>query len=662
MNMSTLDWLIVCVPLAALAGVAWYCQRFMKSVADFLAANRCAGRYLLCVAGAEAGYGVISAVAGMEVFQKAGFTMTWWAKLTLPVGMLLGLFGFVVYRFRETRALTLAQFFEIRYNKGVRVAAGVLMFVAGVVNFGIFPAVSARYFVYFCGFPENLALGPVVVPTFAAIMALYLAVTLWLTLSGGQLTILVVDSIEGILAFAGGMILIVVYLCMFSWNDIATTLSNRPAGQSMFNPFDTSQVRDFNVWYILIGIVVGIYGTRAWQGNQGFNSSARTPHEARMGGVLALWRGYGAGVIGVLGMACAVTFLTHPSFVSQAAVTRQVVDSISDPQIQGQMRLPIAMAHFLPDGAKGLVCMSMIFLLLANSGSYMHSWGSIFIQDVVLPFRKTVLSPRQHIAWLRWSIIGVAAFAFCFSLFFRQTDHILMFFALTGSIYTAGAGALIIGGLYWKRGTSAGALTALGLGALLATLSFVLQNQWAPLQVWLLGHVDSVSWREFLTRNGAKCPLNGQMLGLITSMTALAGYVIVSLATCREPFNLDRMLHRGAWAPSDAPPPVRKRFRPSQLIGFDENFTRADRWIAGGVFWYGMAWFAIILGGTIWNFIHPWPSHWWVAFWHWYVIILPLVITFATTVWFSIGAGRDLCRLFHDLRALRRDEHDDGTV
>ncbi|MEI6425615.1 MAG: hypothetical protein WCP55_25605 [Lentisphaerota bacterium] len=60
--------------------------------------------------------------------------------------------------------------------------------------------------------------------------------------------------------------------------------------------------------------------------------------------------------------------------------------------------------------------------------------------------------------------------------------------------------------------------------------------------------------------------------------------------------------------------------------------------------------------------VFPWPVKWWIAFWHWYVIILPLGITVVTTVWFSIGAGLDLRQLFRDLRVLKRDEHDDGTV
>ena len=54
------------------------------------------------------------------------------------------------------------------------------------------------------------------------------------------------------------------------------------------------------------------------------------------------------------------------------------------------------------------------------------------------------------------------------SLLFPLKDFIFMFFALTSAIYLGGAGAVIIGGLYWKRGTAEAAWTALILGTVMA--------------------------------------------------------------------------------------------------------------------------------------------------------------------------------------------------
>ena len=66
---------------------------------------------------------------------------------------------------------------------------------------------------------------------------------------------------------------------------------------------------------------------------------------------------------------------------------------------------------------------------------------------------------------LRIAIFGVAVFIFFFSLLFQQNQKIALFFAITAAIFAGGSGAVIIGGLYWKRGTTAAAWSAMIVGA-----------------------------------------------------------------------------------------------------------------------------------------------------------------------------------------------------
>ena len=113
MNMHWIDWTIVAVFAAFVVGMSAYTTRFMRSVADFLAGNRCAGRYLLTMDGIN--MGAISIVAVWEQFYNAGFAATWWGGLSAPIGLIITLSGWVIYRYRQTRAFTLAQFFEMRY-------------------------------------------------------------------------------------------------------------------------------------------------------------------------------------------------------------------------------------------------------------------------------------------------------------------------------------------------------------------------------------------------------------------------------------------------------------------------------------------------------------------------------------------------------------------
>src|SRR5436305_4162424 len=143
--MQPIDWLLVALPLGAILALAIYTRRYVKSVADFLAGGRCAGRYLIANAFGESASGVANTLSKFEMYMVPGFTLAFWSALSLPVQLLVAVSGFVVYRYRQTRALTLAQFFEMRYSRRFRLFMGVLAFIAGILNYGIFPAVSARF-------------------------------------------------------------------------------------------------------------------------------------------------------------------------------------------------------------------------------------------------------------------------------------------------------------------------------------------------------------------------------------------------------------------------------------------------------------------------------------------------------------------------------------
>jgi len=660
--MSWIDWAIVLIPLIAVACIAFRMQKYSSGVAEFMAGGRLAGRYLVCNARGEMGMAVVSTVAMFELFYEAGFTISWWQKLTVPLALFVALTGYIIYRYRETRAMTLAQFFEIRYSKSFRLFAGILVFASGLLNYGIFPAVSARFFVYFCGLPQDLNIaGITTIPTFSVVMVIYLSLALIMTLTGGQLTVMVTDCIEGMLSLVMLMIVLTALMIIFDWSQIQQALSQAPPGKSMLNPFDIGSAKDFNIWYVLIGMMGSVYGVMAWQGSHAFNSCAKNAHEAKMGAILGTWRGVTKGVMISLLAICAVTYLKHPDFAAGAANIQEILNQISNPQIQTQMRMPLAINFMLPVAIKGMMCSIMLFGLLAGDSSYMHSWGSIFIQDIVLPFKKKQLTPEQHIRILRWAIVGVAVFGFFFSLLFRQTEYILMFFALTGAIFLGGAGSIIAGGLYWKKGTTAGAWAAMISGSGLAVSGIILQQCWKTIHPLLLQFLPN---SKFLLDSPNKFPVNGQVMYFWTMVTSILLYIIVSLLTCRKDFNMEKMLHRGQYAIADDQVKVVnvKKFSWSSLIGIDENFTFGDKAISISVFGWTMFWWLVFVVVTVWNLVSPWPLNWWSLYWKYYAVIIPLAIGMITTVWFIWGGVLDLRHLFKNLKVYKPDDEDDGTV
>ncbi len=174
--MGVLDWTLVATTLLIVVAIGLYTQRYVRGVADFMSAGRKARRYLLAVGRAEMQAGAAVYIMTFEIINHSGFSYTWWGALSRPILLLVAIFGFVVYRYRQTRAITLGQFFEIRYSKRLRIAAGMLGFFAGLLNFGIMPVIGARVMVYLLGFPSEFHMGGMVIPTYIPLMAFFLLV------------------------------------------------------------------------------------------------------------------------------------------------------------------------------------------------------------------------------------------------------------------------------------------------------------------------------------------------------------------------------------------------------------------------------------------------------------------------------------------------------
>jgi SSS family solute:Na+ symporter len=396
------------------------------------------------------------------------------------------------------------------------------------------------------------------------------------------------------------------------------------------------------------------------QNRQGFNASALTPHESRMGGVLGQWRMYARSLMLLVVGVSAITFLRHPQFSHAAAPAMDTIHSIPDAYIQKQMTVPVVLRYLLPTGIKGLFCAIMIMGLLAGDAAHMHSWGSIFVQDIMLPLRKVPMSPTQHIWALRIAMAAVAAFAFCFSTIFTQTQYILLWWAITGGMFTGGAGAAIVGGLYSRIGTTAAAWAAAITGSSLALIGIILNSpMWNAYIIPMAQPVGLALPPHFW--------LNNQKTAFIAVLTAAAVYVAVSYLTCRQKFDLDKMLHRGAYAPpgvrGSRAISVRDRFKLANLLRFDQNFSRGDKFVTAGIFIWSILLLTLNVVVTTWNLMaHRWPTEWWAHYWLITGLIVPSIIALATLIWFGIGGFHDIRLFFQTLRSAKRDVTDDGTV
>lgn len=660
----------------------------MKSVTDFLAAGRNAGRYLVSVSSGVAGLGAITIVNHLEMGYVSGFALSWWGFSSALVILFITVSGWVIYRFRSTRCLTLPQFFEMRYNRKFRIFTGIVAFLAGIINFGIFPAVGARFFIYFCGLPDTI-LG---VPIFPLTMAILLGISLYFVYTGGQIAVIIADFFQGVFV---NIIFVVIILFMFfkmSWGQVSEALEQTPVklaeqeisllksddtflslpqqeqlqkineinktyeNSSRINPFKTSHVEDFNFWYFFIGIIGVMYGTMSWQGTQAYNSSARSAHEAKMGSVLAGFRGLPQGLFFLFIPIAIYVFMNHPDFNSVSLVVNTSLDGIGTDTLKTQLRSPLVLAEILPAGLMGAFAAVMLAAFVSTHDTYLHSWGSIFIQDVVMPFRKKPFDSETHLKVLRYAIFGVAVFIFLFSLLFQQNQKIALFFAITGAIFTSGSGAVIIGGLYWKRGTTQAAWAAMSVGAFIAVGGIILKQ--IPIS-WYTDPDSVTALKSFLYYFRE---LNGQVYWGMGMAASSLCYILISLIGRPTFFNMDKLLHRGDHVLKDEMTIITEEpQRGWKMLGMGKEFTKSDKFIYIINYVWSLGWTIVFIIGTIYNLYNEVSNDAWMSFWKYYLII-QTAMALISIIWFTWGGFIDLKAMLTNLRSDYRDHGDDGWV
>ncbi|HBP07783.1 MAG TPA: sodium:panthothenate symporter [Lentisphaeria bacterium] len=744
--MTLLDWLIVTVPVLFVMGMGFYSRKYVKSVADFLVAGRLCGRYVISVGDVANALAIIGLVAYVEAQYKTGFALSFWNGFAMPLSIVIALTGYCTYRFRETRAMSLGQFLEMRYSRPLRIFAATLRSLSEMLANMIMPAVAARFFIYFFDLPERIGFFGCELPTFMLLVVLVLVMAITLICCGGTLTLVITDAIQGMFCYPLLVVMIVFVLYRFSWStEIVPVMMDRVAGESFLNPFDVDEMRDFNVFMLVVTFTTMIVHQASWIG-AGITSAAKSPHEQKMAGLLGTWRNM-LGVIFYLLVAVAViVVLNHGSFSHEAREIRTRLstriadglvpdDGMRSKLVAGlrdipeqkhvigrdapladrnnldtayletvhrtlqetgngnavfqefrtlyyQLMLPVAMRELLPPVILGLFALLLVLAMLSTDDTRIYSASLTITQDVIVPLCGKPLRPESHIRVIRLVSIGVGVFFFCGSYFMSQLDYINLFVTLMTSIWLGGCAPVMIFGLYSRFGTTAGAFTSLITGMVMAVGGVLIQRNWAdtiypfldgnglavavgnaletlsgPFQPWIVWKMDAV-----------KCPVNSYEFYFLTMIVTFVLYCLVSYATCREPFNLDRMLHRGKYA-IDGTKRFKLHWSPREffanVIGITPEYTRGDRVIAWGLFGYSFVYSFCLafLGVLLWNLFSPWPLEWWGHYFFVVQLAIPLVLAAVTTVWFGIGGVRDLFRLFRDLESRTAvNDLDNGVV
>lgn len=744
--MSLLDCLIVIIPLCFVLYAGWYSRRYIRGVVDYLSAGRLCGRYLLTVGDIANGISIIGVLSYIERRYKVGFGVVFWSNLLIPLTITLALTGYCIYRFRETKAQSGGQLIELRYgSRPLRFYVSFVRVLAEMLAHSIMPAVAARFFIYFFGMPESFTLFGLTFSTFVVTMVVCMAIAITLICFGGVLTIVLTDTLQGLICIPVMLILGIFLLLHFDFGQqVLPTLWDRVPGESFLNCFDVENARDFNLFTVVVSLLMTFIHRATWLGGTA-TGAAKSPHEQKMASLLGQWRGSLGGLLYTLLLVTVVVTLNHEDFAKSAReirtdiaerVTNDIVkdaptrarmlaafalipeqhhkigrdtplsdkknlDTVyyntardilgKDPATRGkvqefrslynQQMMSVTMRHVLGSGLLGLFALLMVLAMVSTDDSYIFTSAQTITQDMILPFFKKPPSPRLHIWILRLASIGVGAFFLVCSIGFAQIDYIELFRMAVLPMYLGGCGPVMTFALYGRFGTKQGAWTSILTGTGIALVFLFLQRNWGDLVYpWLdahgwvpaVGNMFDVLCSPFKpyvvwTMNPYKFPINGYESYFINVVTTLILYVVVSYATLKEPFNLDRLLHRGIYNVDETKKTATNwslRHVLTFLAGITPLHTFGDRILAWVLLGYSYVYrfFGTFILVLVWNLFQPWGLTGWGRYFMITFIYVPLTMAAITTVWFWIGGIWDLKNLFHDLKTRLADDLDNGMV
>ena len=499
---SLLDAAIAALSLAATLWIGLRVKRYIGTIEDYLVASRGMGLYVGAASLLSTEVGIITYMYQAQFGFVAGFSAFVVGLITLAVCLLVGSTGFVITRLREMQILTVPEYFERRYGRAVRILAGVLMAFGGSLNLGIFPVIEARFLAVVTGIPSQFL---------GWTMAALLMVALAYTALGGMVSLIVTNYVQYVFLAAGTVIVTVVCLRQTGWSGMVRAVEGHMGGRG-FNP-----VEDLGIGFILWQVLLWIALMTVWQSVAMRTFSTK---DAAVGKKMFTLTGFlflGRALIPMVWGIAALAFFwgraepaVAPAGPTRLAQVQQLDARLGEtfrrdldegrleralPQVDllerlareeksrspeaarfedaardrrgeiGLLAMPWMLAATLPTGLLGLVVAGMLAASISTYAGYFLGWSSIIAQDIVAPLLRRDLSSQGRLLLTRVTVVALTVFIMIWSLVYDLPGPAYFYLQVTANLFMAPTLIVVVGGLYWRRASAAGAVLSFVLGA-----------------------------------------------------------------------------------------------------------------------------------------------------------------------------------------------------
>jgi SSS family solute:Na+ symporter len=480
MNFTPLDWSIVLLYLAGSVWLGVWAKRFVEDLSGYMVAGRRVKASLGVATFVATELGTVTFVYFGELGYVAGFSCFVIGILAMAAYVMVGKTGFIIEALRRFRVMTIPEFYEIRYSRRVRLMGGIILFVGGVLNMGIFLKFDGIFLSEVMGFgPDALVIT----------MTIMLLVVIAYTILGGMFSIVVTDFMQFVVLSFGMLMATAAVLLRVDLSAITGAVEGALGPQG----FDPVQNPRFGWTFIVWIFVSSVAAASLWQPGTSKALASESPTAARK---VFFWGG--------------MTFAGRamvPMFWGVAAL------AFFGPGEQTASAMPKLLGSVVPSGFLGLLVAGMLAASMSTYSAYLLAWSSVFTRDVISAARPVDLPERTTISLTRVSAGAIGVFLLAFGLWYKIPDTAFQYIYVSGSIYTAGALGCVAAGVYWKKANTVGAFTSLTLGAAAPAAFLLLEGYRETLPSWLSFAADV------------------NMAGLLGYVLAAGGMVVGSLLT-----------------------------------------------------------------------------------------------------------------------------------
>ncbi len=454
MNFTIIDWIIVFVYLCLTISIGLYARKCVGDISGYIVA----GRRLKIGAGTATmiatELGTVTMMYMGENGYRNGFSAFIVGIIMLTVYFLVGQTGFIIAGLRKLRVMTVPEFYDIKYSRNVRILGGLILFIGGVLNMGVFLKLDGVFLSYAMGFGENEV---------ALIMVILITVVGTYTIFGGMISVVVTDYIQFTILSLSMLTATIFAFRAVPLTDITQSVTQQ-LGSAGFNPFVNMDLGwSFVFWMLLSNFAAAAL----WQPGTSRALSAESPKTGKRVFIIASLTFAGRAMIPMMWGVIALAL--YPGLKGEAAMSA----------------MPRMLGAVLPTGVIGILIAGMFAASMSTYSSYLLAWASVVTRDVIWALSKEQLSEKAVMLITRIWVGVIGIFLLVFGLWYKMPSSSLKYIFITGNMYTAGALSAVGFGLYWKKANTVGAYFALITGAISPVAFLLLANITHILPGWI---------------------------------------------------------------------------------------------------------------------------------------------------------------------------------